>query len=237
MPPAPIISREEVPVPTPGIIADEASKLPTGVWLGETSKAIACSTTSRRITLQITPDDGSGPAQATIVFGDNDRVPPVEDPDQSYPPGISEEEAHCRSNNPTPGFAYAVRDGRMSSSGRFDFRVAVAEPYIPWCALQTSTHAGDGVAGYLCIPELDTEQSFDCYSAQDRSNCIVPEGKLRLCRHGGICLCFQDGCTTDLNRFNRFDLELTSPTEMAGVVAEVLDAFDEPVELRLRKVE
>src|SRR5688500_10589755 len=129
--------------PAPGIDAD--GNLPTGIWIGESSTTFnnsldavfgelaRCKLSSPRITLQLVSAGPNENEQGTIVFGANEPVPPV-DPAHEYPRGINEPEAACLTYGVLEGFPYALRDGHIDASGRFDFRVAATEPFESWCA-------------------------------------------------------------------------------------------------------
>lgn len=223
------------PAPEPGITADGA--LPTGIWIGEFAEALddtfsTCALGSHRITLQLTAARAGGPAQGTIVFGTHEPPLPVEDPSIEYPPGITVEEASCRSYQAMEGFAYTLRDGRLNESGRFDFRVSVAEPYGPWCAMQVSSPAWRSVTGYLCLPLGVPHDLGTC--ASDPS-CPVSASEYTLCSEVGVCSCYEQGCEANLNRAYRFDLQVTGEA-MRGVASAVSNYLGAK-EVSLRKVE
>jgi hypothetical protein len=194
--------------------------------------SMRCGLTSRRITLQITAARAGEPTQGTIIFGVDAPPPPVDDPSVEYPPGITEEEAGCRSSTVMEGFPYTVLDGRITEHGRFDFRVSVAEPYGPWCSMQVSSPASRSATGYLCLPLGVPHDLGTC--AADPS-CPVSASEYALCAEYGVCSCFEGGCAANLVRSYRFDLQVSGST-MRGVSSTLDDEFGSQ-EVSLRKVE
>jgi len=226
----------ELPGPTPEI--DGEGSLPIGIWIGETPEpfgawSFGCAVariSSPRITLSIASMDGSDRATGTIIFGANTAVPPV-DPEREYPPGVSEERASCLRYSVLEGFPYALHDGRVDASGRFHFRVAVAEPYEAWCSGQTSLPFSEETTGYSCLPYGLPRYPADCVADPE---CAMSLPKYALCRGTQICACVREGCAANLNVSHRFDLEVSSDT-MRGIISPVATDYA-TVEVILRKV-
>jgi hypothetical protein len=59
-----------------------------------------------------------------------------------------------------------------------------------------------------------------CQSQPDQ--CEIPPGRFELCRWPGACLCFEDGCSANLNRTHRFDLQVTGNL-MEGLISVSMD--------------
>jgi hypothetical protein len=226
------ITVADLAVPSPQILLEDGAAVPSGVWTGSSRQSFAC-TESAQITLLFgEPVPGRAP-RATIVFG-SDPFPDSEvDPERGFPLGDSAEMTQCRSQAPSAGFPYDVLDGGVSRAGRFAFRVAATQPLTPWCALQTSVPAGSSsTTDYWCLPDLPFEQFSGCETTDDPP-CPVTPGKFWLC-WTDACVCVSDGCRANLNRTFSFDLQIRD-ADMEGYVS--LPWEDEPIEVRLRRVE
>jgi hypothetical protein len=232
----PVDSKWTIPPPPVGITASDPSLLPEGVWLGESRMPLACGD-SQRIALQIAPGASGEPAQGTIVFGEGAYPSSLVDPEQAYPVGADHFAALCSTQRASEGYPYSVFAGQLSSSDRFDFRVAILEPYVRWCALQTSQKAPAAfdATGYSCLPSLSHEELVTCQSQPE--HCPIPSGKFQLCQaHAGACLCLEDGCSANLNVTHRFDLRVDG-TVMEGLVSPSYWSEFGSVEVRLQRVE
>jgi hypothetical protein len=223
-----------LPPPQTEITADDPNMLPVGIWVGESRDNLSCGH-STRLTLQITRGENGEAPRGVIVFGEAPFPTSIVDPEQAYPAGADEHEALCRMASPSEGFPYTLLAGQVSAAGRFDFRVAVVEPYVSWCALQPSYPSRFDETDYGCLPPSAVAAVSTCQS--DPEHCPIPAGKFRLCMFpNGACLCFKDGCTANLHLTFRFDLRIEG-TRMEGVASRLVFTEDAPVEVRLRRVE
>jgi hypothetical protein len=214
-----------------GIDATDPEQIPIGLWVGETEKEFAC-TTSRRVVIEIATAPESNRAFGVVVFGEGEPPTPAQDPDIGY---LSEDDSfgeQCHDGFPTEGFPYTILEGYVNDNSRFHFRIGVVEVYQSWCTLQTSYYSEYDATQYRCLPNLNREEERACQD--ENAECPVDYHKFRLCGMFGPCICSQDGCVANMNRTLRFDF-IIEDSQIEGIVTNLtLDSTT--TEVRLRKV-
>lgn len=195
------------PVPERGFVGTGLEHL-LGTW-GCPPGATRC------IRLEITRDE-AGRIVGEWVADATDpssllELGPVMDPNAPYPPGLSEEQLVTLLHQPlTPGLRLPVFDARFDGT-RLRFWTSHAHIWRQWCELQTPHAVPDGQPSYQCVdPEappgsIDNRVMALCTSELSAGICQEEDypvpcnctGLLRLACSPAVCLCDQDGCSTD----------------------------------------
>ena len=251
-PPPPKVPRTsaEVPEPPDGITVDDGAELPEGVWVGAYRRvAIAgmegfsfvCGTHSTRVTLQVRSGSSTERPVGTIVFGDHQQLEPPQEPEppmgyeSDLPDGFAE--AACGGGGQLRAtYPYSLRTARISQQDVFDFTLVSSEPWDSWCSQQMSYARKALATRYSCLPPMSSATYDACQASKlvDHEGCPMSFAAFTLCREGGACLCFEDGCRANVAQTLAFKLQRTGD-ELAGVVSQGPE-FPQ-MELRLRRVQ
>jgi hypothetical protein len=152
----------------------------------------------------------------TITFGEPMSYPPATDPEA--PPA---DYASFKPTPRSPGFTYTILAAEVDGS-RLQFRIAHAEAYASWCALQTSYPSPQG--GFACLPSYGDGvrvENDSCYATGSTA-----QGHVYTCSHYFACLgvfdkpcaCQAGGCVANIDgEGERFDLNFDE-TEASGLM-------------------
>jgi hypothetical protein len=168
-------------------------------------------------------------------------LPPVRDPDVGYPPGLGGQEVDRLKDQPAPGVAYRLYDGRFHD-GVFEFVWSPLDFFGDWCAAQTPQRwLIDGHPYYFCVPQdpqaqaqLDSVKLNLCLNAEERALCDDGFGNSTPCvcqdQSGGgcsfaACMCRPDRCETDTHWFYARATFTVEGRSMTGGWGEPLFSF------------
>lgn len=161
--------------------------------------------------------NADGSAAVSVVLGTQAPPPPATDPDAFWPPG-SEPFGGLTPLQVSPiieGFVYQARMVRVDGP-RLRFDIATAEPWQPWCALQTSYPFPGSPGHYQPLPG----SSGGSYPGDAGQICYVNDpngGKTEVsCAatfDGYKCECEADGCNASVSAGGAsFDLNFSGDT-------------------------
>jgi hypothetical protein len=188
---------------------DQPLTNPTGVsgdWVGYLENYDLYFTGSDALRLHFAVD-AAGHSTLTVTRGTGTPPAPPTDPYQAWPaaivgeggspgPGISYPGA------PVDGFTYAAHGAAWKGS-RLTFQLADAEPWTPWCNLQTSylvdgNYSCNEANGFSCNPVTNchfTDKPAARFDLNHATMCLK-----------GICSCNATGCGANLDGGTSFDI-------------------------------
>jgi hypothetical protein len=198
-----------------------------GQWTGYIENYTGLASGADTLTLSFrVADDGT--LQGSAKLGDATPPAPPTDPKVPWPPGITYDNAGLLSNGPWEGFAYTAHALKWEAR-RLKFDVYFAEPWKPWCELQTSymTTRDNGPPYESVLPPpwwTCTPNGSWSPSPSDATMCqldgqaggeSIPCLDFALCsNYGDPCVCDSKGCTVPMTSPSvtpvaSFDIALT----------------------------
>jgi hypothetical protein len=211
------------PDPTPG--ASEAGAWDSGdlgsvvgTWTGYTEAHAFPSGSDAIVMVFASASDGS--VTGTVTYGQGTPPPPPTDPNVGYLVGTGNPPE--RAPRLIEGFAYTAVQPSFDGN-RLQVRTVTAEPWNPWCELQTPTNQGFQCGMYGCVPNwggMCNETTCTTTDPVSGATETINVDKYLLCALENPCSCSATSCAVNMNRPDTWlDMQMNGTGRLDGTIS------------------
>jgi hypothetical protein len=179
-------------------------------------EALAFSSGSDHVRIQLDSASGSGPATGYVTFGADVALPaPASDPNVGWPTP-----ATYGFGQLIEGYPYRFVDGTVSAD-RVQITIDLGSPWASWCEMQFPVPLTPGATQYGCLPNTSGLSGDVCGYLEPETNIWIEVdcGRARLCGIGGACLCDASTCTARRSPGMPIDFHVVGNTGTGTIAA------------------